>query len=101
MNAITMTDKTAETITRMTADGWKVASQGSDGIQFTKPKRYRNDFALAGILLLIVYGLGLVILLLGAVDYMMAKDETRFLTREELRAGLPDPAPKRRFWRKG
>ncbi|MBX3749713.1 MAG: hypothetical protein KF897_06470, partial [Opitutaceae bacterium] len=64
--------------------------------QFRKPKQWSKGAVILGVILLIFWGLGLVILFLAALDYLIAKDRLAYVAAADLAAGKApqDPAAK-------
>jgi cytochrome b561 len=88
-----MNDRTQEVIAAATADGWQIVSRDAGGIQFRKPKQWQKGAVVLGLLLLLFWGLGLLVLLVAVLDYAIAKDKLAYLTSEQLAAGTPVSAP--------
>lgn len=72
-------------IQRRTAKGWQVISQTDSTVQMKKPKRWSKLGLVLGFILLLLYGAGLIILLLTVIDYALQKEKVVFITAEELR----------------
>jgi hypothetical protein len=82
-----MTDRTQEAIATATAAGWQIVSRDALGTQFRKPKQWSKGAVVVGVVLLIFWGFGLVILFLALLDYLIAKDQLAYATTEQLAAG--------------
>ena len=65
--------------------GWRIVSSNEAGIQFEEPKTFGKDYYLAG-LFLAVFGIGLLIWLLGLVDYLYKKNRFVFIPNYKLDA---------------
>lgn len=79
-------------IKRRTEKGWQVISQTDSTAQMRKPKRWSKIGLILGFLLLLLYGAGLIILLLTVIDYLVQKEKIIYITADELR----NPAPKKK-----
>jgi len=66
--------------------GWHVAADGDWGIQFTRPKIYKDNFFWIGAFLLI-FGIGIFVWAWGFLDYLMRRDETYFVPIRDLASG--------------
>ncbi len=80
-------------ISKMSADGWQIVSQTPTSTQIKKGKSWNKAAIILGLLLLFLWGSGLLILLLAVIDYAMKKEQTLFVTADQLRAGS-EPQPK-------
>jgi len=77
-----------EYIARQTAKGWQIISRTETSVQLRKPKQWSNLLLILGLILLCVYGTGLIVLLLALIDYLLQKEQVIFATSEDLRADL-------------
>ena len=64
--------------------GWLVSSEGTSGAQLTKPKEMKTQTKVAmaiGAVLVLAWGIGVIIILIAAIDCWMTKPATHFLNR--------------------
>ena len=88
-------DRTQETIAKATSAGWQIVSRDAGGTQFRKPKQWSKGAVVTGVVLLLFWGFGLVVLALAALDYLMAKDKLSYLTAAQLAAGAAVAPPEK------
>ncbi|HVT74595.1 MAG TPA: hypothetical protein VHD61_15785 [Lacunisphaera sp.] len=81
---MTSIDLTNDALAQATAAGWQIVSRDAAGVQFRKPKEWSKAAVILGLVLLIFYGFGLLILLLAALDYAMAKDKLIYVPADQL-----------------
>jgi hypothetical protein len=75
-----------EYIARQTARGWQIISRTDNSAQLRMPKQWSSLLLVLGLILLCLYGAGLIVLLLALVDYLLQKERVVFVTANELRA---------------
>lgn len=80
-------DRTQAAISSATSAGWQIINRDAAGIQFRKPKEWSKGAVVLGVILLLFWGFGLVILFLAALDYAIAKDKLAYVSAEQLAAG--------------
>jgi len=75
-----------EILQGLTSTGWVVVSEGPSGVQVRRPRVMRAStkfFFVIGIVGLLAYGLGIIMIILALMDYyVLTKEETYFLNRE-------------------
>ncbi len=78
-------DAFQQQIAELVRENWEVISDGPTGVQLRAPKRLKViDLIcfIVGLPMIVFYGLGLILLGLGLIDYfILTKQETRFLAR--------------------
>jgi hypothetical protein len=89
-------DRTEAAIAQATQGGWQILNRDAAGIQFRKPKQWSKGAVIFGVILLLFWGFGLVILFLAALDYLIAKDRLAYVSTADLAAGKgpQDPGTK-------
>lgn len=75
-----------EYIARQTAKGWQIINRTETSVQLRKPRQWSSILLVLGLILLCLYGAGLIVLLLALVDYLLQKEQVVFVTVSELRA---------------
>lgn len=88
MHSVTGPDRTQQTLFLASDSGWQIASRDADGVQFRKAKQWSKGAVILGCVLLLFWGLGLLVLLLAALDYALAKDKLCYVTAEQLARGI-------------
>jgi len=72
-------------LAEMTASGWQMVSEGSSGAQLKKGKEMSTADKVCigiGVPLLLMWGVGLLLILIGVLDYaFFTKEQTHFLSR--------------------
>lgn len=76
-----------QAIAAYTARGWEIVSQSESSVQLRKPKKWSMPLLVLGVVLLLLFGAGLIFLLLAVVDYAIKKERMIFITADDLRAG--------------
>lgn len=74
-------------IAKRTSQGWQVINQTDSSVQLRKPKRWSITLLVLGGVFLILFGLGLIFWILAVIDYAIKKEQTIFVTVNELRKG--------------
>lgn len=74
-----------EYIARQTTRGWQVISRTDNSAQLRMPKQWSSLLLVLGLILLI-FGVGLIVLMLALFDYLLQKEQVVFVTAYELRA---------------
>lgn len=72
-------------VAKMTRYGWQVIHQTESSVQLRKPKKWSGLLLGIGFILLCAAGLGVIVLLLAAIDYATRKESIIFTTADELR----------------
>ncbi|MCB8945424.1 MAG: hypothetical protein H6658_16875 [Ardenticatenaceae bacterium] len=75
-----------EHIAKLSKQGWQVISQTEFSVQLRRPRNWSCLLLALGLLLLPFWGIGLIILLIAAIDYAIKKDQIVFVTAQDLRA---------------
>jgi len=75
-------------IAKRTSQGWQVVNQTDNSVQMRKPKRWSTTLLVLGGVLLLFFGVGLIFWLLAVIDYAIKKEQTLFVTADELRKGV-------------
>lgn len=79
-------------VARFTAKGWQVISQTETSVQLRKPKQWSVVLLVLGVITLVFFGFGLLLLVLAVVDYALKKERVIFFTAANIRAGdVPSP----------
>ncbi len=73
-------------IQQRTRKGWRITNQNYQGIQMVKPKEWSKLLLILGLVTLI-FGVGLVFLILAAIDYALRSDKNLYATYPEIIAG--------------
>lgn len=68
-----------------TSRGWQVISQTEDSVQLRKPKEWSKTLLGLGCITIVLFGAGLVILIVAAIDYALKKEQVIYLTADQLR----------------
>ena len=68
--------------------GWKVVSRTDSSVQLVKPKQWNSTLLIMGLVLLIIFGVGLIFLLLAMLDYASQKEQVAFVEAQDLRVIL-------------
>lgn len=68
-----------------TAQGWQVISRTDNSVQLRKPKQMSGCLVILGVVLLVAFGAGLIVLGLAVVDYMSQKEQVIFVTADDIR----------------
>jgi len=71
-------------IAEKSTQGWHVVSRSETSVQLRKPKQWSALGLILGFLLIIVFGIGLVIILLAIIDYLLKKDQLLFATIDDI-----------------
>jgi hypothetical protein len=74
-------------IGEQSAIGWQVISRTDSAVQMRKPKVWSRLGITLGVLGLLVYGAGLIILLLTVLDYLFQREAVGYVTSEQLISG--------------
>lgn len=74
-------------ISNMVNNGWTITMQSDDGIQFVKKKEWSTIGLVLGFILLLLFGLGIILLVLTCVDYLLKSDKTVYVTKEQIKSG--------------
>lgn len=74
-------------IAQRTRQGWQVVNQTDTSVQMRKPKRWSTALLVLGGAFLIFFGVGLIFWILAVIDYAIKKEQTIFVTADELREG--------------
>ena len=74
-------------IAKRTRRGWQVVNQTDTSVQLRKPKRWSTILLVLGGVFLIFFGFGLIFWVLAVIDYAIKKEQTIFVTVDELRKG--------------
>lgn len=76
-------------LAQLTSQGWTVVAEGDSGAQLKGPKKMRTADKVClwlGMVGLLLYGLGLVLILIAVIDYaLLTKPRTHFLHRTDPR----------------
>lgn len=75
-------------VSQMTTQGWNVITLTDTSVQLRKPKVWSATLLILGTLGIVVFGLGLLLIVLAVLDYVLKKDEIKFTTVQELRQNL-------------
>ena len=74
------------------SEGWTVSSEGPSGAQLKKPRKMATSTKVVlylGIILLLAWGVGLILIIISLIDYYVrTKEQTYYLDRSR-----PMPAP--------
>jgi hypothetical protein len=81
-------DRTAEVIAASSAAGWQIVHRDITGAQFRKPKEWSKGALILGAVLLLLWGIGLFVLLLAALDFAMSKDKVAYVSAADLARGI-------------
>jgi hypothetical protein len=83
--------KYSEILASLTSQEWVVVTEGASGAQMKLPRAMRFSTKLVfavGIIGLLAFGLGIILIILGLIDYYaLTKEESYFLSRET--PGMP------------
>ena len=63
--------------------GWSISAEGDWGIQFSRPKVYREGFYWAGLGTLVL-GIGVVVWLWGYMEYLSRRDQVYLVSNKDL-----------------
>jgi hypothetical protein len=66
------------------AQGWVVLSEGPSGAQMELPKKMKTQTKVAlviGLILILLWGFGFLVIIAALIDYAMQKKETKFIAR--------------------
>lgn len=78
-------------IKHYTGKGWQVVSQSDNGVQFVKPKAWSKLLLIGGLLGLVFFGAGLILLIFAAIDYAIKKDQNFYVSLADAADGYPSP----------
>lgn len=89
-------DRTQAAISAATSAGWQIVNRDAAGIQFRKPKEWSKGAVILGVILLLFWGFGLIVLFFALLDYLIAKDRLAYVSAADLAAGTGphDPGAK-------
>ena len=74
-------------ITTKTAKGWQVINKDTSSVQLRRPKQWSKLLLIVGVVGLVAFGAGLILLVLAAVDYALQKEAVIFVTADQIRSG--------------
>lgn len=72
-------------ISEMSSEGWTVVSLTKSSVQLRKPKQWNATLLILGTIGIVFMGIGLLLIFLAVIDYLLKKDETKFITTNEIR----------------
>lgn len=81
---ITPDERYQKSLKEALGKGWIMISEGPSGAQLELPKRMKGQTKgaiIVGILLVFLYGIGVIIIAAALIDYAMQKKETQFISR--------------------
>ncbi len=70
------------------SDKWVLVNMSNEGAQFTKPKKYNPLAFWFGLLTCWFYGLGIIIWILGIIDYLLASNGPFFVGIKQMEIEL-------------
>lgn len=73
-------------IAQLTAKGWLLVSRTETSTHLRLPKRWSRLLLILGALFLLFWGVGLGFWLWALIDYMLKKEQTKYITIDQLRA---------------
>lgn len=83
-NRITASQLIDSYVATKSRQGWQVVSRTDTSVQLRKPKKWNTLGLVLGLLGLALFGLGLLILALVLIDYALQKEETLFMTAQQI-----------------
>ena len=84
---------TQQIIQHYTALGWQVVHADDAGVSLRKPKQWSSLLLILGLVGLVAFGAGLILLLLAVIDYALKSEQTLYVTPADIADGVyPMPA---------
>lgn len=71
-------------INEQTSKGWIIEHKDDDGIQLIKRKKWSAPLLIIGLITLLFWGFGLILLVLAVILYLTGKDEVQYLSYPDI-----------------